>query len=81
MFESQAYVSRVGADGGFLLASTIHDYFIQEHIAVFGREIQPTASVPDVLLTYVGLSFSSECVRVRVRVCVCVCVCVWVGED
>ncbi|CAG9568152.1 unnamed protein product [Danaus chrysippus] len=52
----------IGWRGGFLLASTIHDYMILEGIDVFGREIQPQQTYEDLLLQNVGSNYASESV-------------------
>lgn len=60
LYESHAYRKYVGASGGFLLASTIHDYVLFENYTIFGRELLATHVYRDFLLQYVGLSFASE---------------------
>ncbi|CAH2054245.1 unnamed protein product, partial [Iphiclides podalirius] len=46
--------------GGFLMASTIHEYMLLEGIAVFGREMQPQQTYEDLLIQYVGNNFAND---------------------
>ncbi|GBP85007.1 hypothetical protein EVAR_64336_1 [Eumeta japonica] len=60
LYESESYSEVVGASGGWLLASTIHDYFIFNRISVLGREILATHTYEEILLETVGYDFASE---------------------
>lgn len=62
IYETQAYNSYVGGSGGFLLASTVHDYFISEGVSVLGREYFPTMTFEDILLQTVGNDYASKSV-------------------
>nr|XP_026500135.1 atrial natriuretic peptide receptor 3 [Vanessa tameamea] len=59
LYDTPSYVNHVGSRGGFLLASTIHQYMTIEGIDVFGREIQNMQSHEDLLIQNVGVNYAT----------------------
>ncbi|KAL0818846.1 hypothetical protein ABMA28_008166 [Loxostege sticticalis] len=60
IYETPAYHAKVGLTGGFLLASTIHNYMLYYGITVFGKELIPSQPHEEMLLQDVGNNFASE---------------------
>ncbi|CAH4027575.1 unnamed protein product [Pieris brassicae] len=62
LYESSAFAEYVGARGGHLLASTIHDYLIREGFHIIGRELQGNIPAIETLRHWVGFDYSSKSV-------------------
>ncbi|CAK1594038.1 unnamed protein product [Parnassius mnemosyne] len=60
LYETPGYMLFVGASGGYLMASSIHQYMLFEGINVYGREIQPRQPYKELLLENVGNNYASE---------------------
>lgn len=60
LYETPAYLPFVGGSGGFLMASTVHEYMLFEGMAVSGREMQPQQTYKDLLVQNVGNNYASE---------------------
>lgn len=63
LYETRAFETIVGMNGGFLLASTIHEFLIYEQLQVFGWELQfnnNNNTLQDQLIEHVGNNFASE---------------------
>ncbi|CAF4879879.1 unnamed protein product [Pieris macdunnoughi] len=60
LYETSAFAEYVGARGGHLLASTIHDYMIREGVHIFGRELQGNIPAIETLRQWVGFDYSSK---------------------
>ncbi|XP_060806014.1 atrial natriuretic peptide receptor 1 isoform X2 [Amyelois transitella] len=58
IYDTPAYHDTVGGSGGFLLASTIHNYMLLEGISVFGKEMIAQQSHEEMLLQDVGNSYA-----------------------
>lgn len=60
IYDTPAYNEQVGASGGFLLASTIHDYLIYTGFSVLGKEISQQQTYEELLIETVGNNYASE---------------------
>lgn len=60
LYESRSYEETVGQSGGFLLASTLHEFLIIEDFEVHARELQLHNSLRDQLIQHVGFNYASE---------------------
>lgn len=60
LYDSAAYEEYVGQGGGFLLASTVHEYLTVERFEIHAWELQLQFSLEDQLIQHVGNNYASE---------------------
>lgn len=60
LYDTPAFQSTVGHDGGYLLAATIHFNMINLGVDVFGWELQSVQTYEEMLLQVVGNNYASE---------------------
>ncbi|KAL4703676.1 hypothetical protein ACJJTC_016220 [Scirpophaga incertulas] len=60
IYETPAFRDIIGADGGFLLASNIHEFMTKEGIAITGKELRPSQPHEEMLREDVGNNYASE---------------------
>lgn len=60
MYESRSFEETVGLSGGFLLASTLHEFLINEEFEINAWELQLHNNLQDQLIQQVGNNYASE---------------------